>query len=318
MRRPTGDGVQGVFGRAAANIGSIRRRAVGVRARTVRPWAGMSRSEVLVALGVAALLIFICSIALDAISVPRARAVPGYIVAPFAFISDAGKSQWELYPAGIVVLVLLFGRWSIVPRFVRVFWAEVGALSAYIFLSIGGAGLIVNIVKQPIGRGRPPTFDEFGAVTLQPFHFDYLFQSFPSGHSTTGGALIAIGFLVFPRWRIALLAFGLAIGASRVVVQAHYPSDVLAGLLFGFFFSYWLAGRFAAAGWAFARGPAGTIRARVAAIRLVGGSRARIAVVLAGLADALVGRAAWVPALASIGDGFHDASPVRTDRSGEA
>ena len=271
------------------------------------------------ALGIAAaVLILVMGVAFDRISVLRARALPGFIVEPFRIISDAGKSQWELYPAGVLVLLLLCGRWMIVPRFVRVFWAEVGALSAFVFASIGGIGLLVNIVKQPIGRGRPVTFDEFGALTLQPLHFNYAFQSFPSGHSATGGALIALGFLIFTRQRIGLLLFGLAIGASRVVVAAHYPSDVTAGLLAGFAFTMWLAAVFARYGWAFQRGATGTITTRSGAIRRAFRSPAGIVIVLAGLVDALAGRPRFIPALASIGDGSYGRSFPRNGPSDDA
>ncbi len=260
----------------------------------------------------AAAFILVIGVAFDRISVIRARALPGFVVEVFRFISDAGKSQWELYPAGVLVLLLLCGRWMIVPRFVRVFWAEVGALSAFVFASIGGIGLVVNIIKQPIGRGRPPTFDEFGPFTLQPLHFAYNFQSFPSGHSATGGALIALGFLIFTRQRIGLLLFGLAIGASRVVVGAHYPSDVAAGLIAGFAFTMWLAAVFARFGWAFQQGATGSIRARSGAIRRACASPARIVIVVAGLFDALAGRPVFIPAMASIGDGSYGRSFTRS------
>jgi len=271
-------------------------------------------SDILALLVISITLIVIVGLAFDSLSVERARALPRAVYFVGDWLSYFGKSQWELIPAGVVVLVLMAGRWKIVPPLVRVAWAEIGALSAYIFLAIAGSGILVNILKQLIGRGRPPTFDEYGTLALHPLEFVHRFQSFPSGHSTTAGALIAIGFLVVPRWRLAFLLFGLTMAASRVVVGAHYPSDVLAGLIFGYAFSLWLAGRFAAAGWGFARGSTGSITPRTAAIRISFGSPARIAVLFAGLLDALVGKRVWVAALKSIGDGSHDDARCRRDR----
>ncbi|MBN9024931.1 phosphatase PAP2 family protein [Kaistia sp. MMO-174] len=274
-------------------------------------------SDILALVIISVGLILIVGLAFDGLSVQRARALPRAVYVVGDWLSYFGKSQWELVPAGVVVLVLISGRWKIVPPLVRAAWAEIGALAAYIFLAIAGSGIIVNIVKQFIGRGRPPTFDEYGALVLRPFEFAYSFQSFPSGHATTAGALIALGFLVVPRWRLGLLLLGLVIAGSRVVVAAHYPSDILAGLIFGYAFSLWLAGRFAAAGWGFARGSTGSITARTAAIRISFGSPARVAILFAGLLDALVGRRIWIAALKSIGDGSYDDARSRRHRPDE-
>lgn len=303
MRFNRGGELTALKQRFVDNVLAIRERTRRVRARDVSVPPRLSRAEWLAIAAATALLVVVIGVGLDRISVYRARELPAFVTGLFAIVSDAGKSQWELFPAGILVLVLLFCRWTVVPRVVRAAFAEIGALSAFVFASIGGAGLIVNIVKQPIGRGRPATFDDFGSFTLQPFRLVYEFQSFPSGHGATGGALIALGFLIFTRWRIALLILGLAIGASRIVVAAHYPSDIAAGLILGFAFTMWLAAAFAGAGWAFQHGSTGTIRARSGAIRRAFRTPAAVMVTLAGLVDALAGRPIFIPALASIGDG---------------
>jgi undecaprenyl-diphosphatase len=303
-----------LVGRWSATVAAIAERTRRVRDRTAAKPAALQISDILMLSAAIILLIAIVGLGLDGIAVVRARAVPGFIRELFWFLSEAGKSQWELYPAGIALIVLLCGRWSVVPWRVRVFWAEIGALVAYCFCAIAGAGIAVNIIKQFIGRARPNSFDALGPLALRPFRFGYDFQSFPSGHAATAGALIAIGFLVLPAFRLHLLILALAIAASRVVVIAHYPSDILAGLLFGYGFSLWLAGRFAAAGWAFARTSTGSIRARNAGIRFVFRAPARVAVATAGLLDALAGRPIWIPALQSIGDGTYDVPRIRRDR----
>ena len=52
---------------------------------------------------------------------------------------------------------------------------------------------------------------------------------------------------VWPRLRGAMLVYALAIGASRLVLLAHHPSDVVAGALLGvigaLFVRYWFAAR---------------------------------------------------------------------------
>lgn len=300
------------------NCAAIVERARRVQQRPTSHAPVFQVSDLVALLVISVVLILIVGFAFDAISVEKARELPRFVHVIADWLSYFGKSQWELVPAGVLVLVLICGRWSIVPAPVRTAWAEIGALAFYIFWAIAGSGIIVNILKQIIGRGRPPTFDEYGALVLHPFEFVHRFQSFPSGHSTTAGALIAIGFLVFPRWRLVFLLFGLFMAGSRVVVAAHYPSDVLAGLIFGYAFSLWLAGRFAASGWAFARGSTGSIRARTAAIEAATATPARIAILFAGLLDALAGRRIWIAALKSIGDGSDDDARFQRDRRGNS
>ena len=301
----------GIAGRYRINVASIAARARRVKARTPRK-ARISGSDVLLLFLIAAAAVLLVGVAFDNVSIERSRAVPPVVDAFFGLISEAGKSQWELVPSGILVLVLLAGRWSIVPPFVRVFWAELGALAAFLFASIGGVGIIVNILKQPIGRGRPGTFDLVGVLGFEPFRLTYSFQSFPSGHAATAGALIAFGFLVMRRWRIGLMLFGLAIAASRVVVGAHYPSDIVAGLLLGYTFSLWLAHRFARRGWAFSLTETGSIRARAACLRRGFTDPARTASIVAGLADAIWGRAVWLPAVTP--GGRQPRGEIRGDR----
>jgi membrane-associated phospholipid phosphatase len=102
-----------------------------------------------------------------------------------------------------------------------------------------GESASVQFVKSEIHRVRPDALPFIG--TLHSF-------SFPSGHATAAMALfgfIAIVWVYRLRARrsqaavivvMALLILG--IGLSRIVLAAHYFSDVLAGYVLGVF---WLA-----------------------------------------------------------------------------
>ena len=59
--------------------------------------------------------------------------------------------------------------------------------------------------------------------------------------STTVGAITGILMIWFPRWSLLIAELGLFFAATRIAAQAHYPSDVVAGLLVGGFFSITLA-----------------------------------------------------------------------------
>jgi membrane-associated phospholipid phosphatase len=110
--------------------------------------------------------------------------------------------------------------------------ATIAVRLGFIFLAIGIPGLFVTIVKRWIGRVRP---SEFGPFAYHPFSWDAAFASLPSGHSAAAfSALVALGS-IFPRARPVLWIYAVTIAMSRVIIAAHYPSDVIAGALVGAF-----------------------------------------------------------------------------------
>ena len=73
------------------------------------------------------------------------------------------------------------------------------------------------------------------------------YSSFPSGHSITAAALAFAVSALWPKARPAMIVYVLVILASRLVLLAHHPSDVVAGALVGvigaMFVRYWFAAR---------------------------------------------------------------------------
>jgi undecaprenyl-diphosphatase len=108
------------------------------------------------------------------------------------------------------------------------------AAAAPAFALVAAAAL-ADVAKQLVDRGRPPA----------PFRLAAEGEaSFPSGHATNSAAMyltlgLVLAVFVFrqPLARVAIVAgtgiFVGAIGASRLVLGVHWPTDVLAGWALG-------------------------------------------------------------------------------------
>lgn len=139
-------------------------------------------------------------------------------------------TQWHAAP-GILAMAAVMG-WQLWRRREH-YW-----LLAMLLAVPGGMGLNV-VLKHSFQRARPVF--ETPLLELSTY-------SFPSGH--TAGATLFYGFLTayllvrLDSWRSRLLLMAAAttmvllVGASRVYLGAHYPTDILAAMCSGL---AWLA-----------------------------------------------------------------------------
>lgn len=171
----------------------------------------------------------------------------------FAIITDIGKSGWVLIPSGVAILVILAAM-PPVRRFADRLVLALAVRLAFVFIAVGGSGLIVTIVKRIIARGRPRYFEEFGTLHFQFPSWQSSYASFPSGHSQTAFAIALAFAFLFPRWRWPLLAAAVVVAFSRIGVDAHYFTDVVAGSLWGAWFTVMTRDWFARRGLVFQPG----------------------------------------------------------------
>lgn len=164
----------------------------------------------------------------------------------FDQVSNAGESGWFLIPFGCVVLVLAALTAPDLPRLTQGVLGAVAARFGFVFLAIGAPSLFDTIIKRLIGRARPYVDLDANPFTYMPFAWRSEYASLPSGHTTTAGAAaFAIG-AIWPRSRPVMWLYALIIAFSRVVVMAHHPSDVVAGLVLGAVGAAWMRRLFAA------------------------------------------------------------------------
>lgn len=103
------------------------------------------------------------------------------------------------------------------------FWIKEAKKAIFIFFSAGFGGLILFIIKYTVQRVRP----------LPEVFSGY---SFPSGHSTIIVVFfVSLLFIINKKEFLSILAIFaiIAVPVSRVVLGAHFISDVVAGLLLG-------------------------------------------------------------------------------------
>ncbi|MAZ18152.1 phosphatase PAP2 family protein [Oricola sp.] len=170
-----------------------------------------------------------------------------------ANLSDAWGPPW--FEETAAELTALGGY----PILVTVAIAALGVLgllrerAATIFLAVALAGgtALSSGLKLVFERPRPELVD----------HLDKTFtSSFPSGHATVGTlawlTLAAVAIRFVPRHSVrvfivsAAIVLAIVIGASRVYLGVHWPSDVLAGWSLGIGWASlcWLAAHYLSRG----------------------------------------------------------------------
>jgi len=145
-------------------------------------------------------------------------------------VSRIGDWQGH-FAAGLILVAIAWLRRS--KRWLRVFLAMLIACAL--------AGIVARVGKIAIGRPRPSTTIE------QPWNGPSLHSksnAFPSGHTASSTAFF-VTLLIAAGWRIGtpFLFIPLLIGLSRMMVAAHYLSDVIGGLAVGIIAALFVAER---------------------------------------------------------------------------
>lgn len=122
--------------------------------------------------------------------------------------------EWTTHTAVIASAALLPSRHSQRRR-----------AAAQATLAMVGCSIVYTTIKTVVRRARPHPSRHL--VTVHD-------SSFPSGHTATAAAAAETLADLFGLPRIPLYAVAAGVGATRVYLGVHHPSDVAAGLLLGF------------------------------------------------------------------------------------
>ncbi len=149
----------------------------------------------------------------------------------FGITRPGWVSFWVLFciafgPSGFRVIALVLIIVALLRRNLQT--------ALFLIISVELMGFVTEVAKRIAGRPRPAT-----ALT------DAVSSSFPSGHAL--GVMVGVLALLTVAWpfigqrmRMPLAVLGAAlvftVGFSRVVLNVHYPSDVVAGWALGFLY----------------------------------------------------------------------------------
>lgn len=148
-----------------------------------------------------------------------------------------GKAQrQDSVRAAIAIRDAVYGLKTIINEFSEPFGLQISEEDTpkiYYLLKVGLASTdsICTIPKRHYMRMRP--FMKMKEPTLTPWDEASLSRngSFPSGHTILGWSAALLLSEINPERADTLLARGLMYGESRVIVGAHWQSDVDAGVL---------------------------------------------------------------------------------------
>lgn len=234
-------------------------------------------------------LVFAVGFFLDERVMNWAATLPDGVKAFFRWLTRFGRSDWLLVPTGIIAIAVAFGDWRRVNRRVAAAWWEIGTFAAVLFVVVAATGLTTDVFKPIVGRLRPGFITDT-VFAFSPFTFGYQNYSFPSGHATTMGAVAVFAAFAPGILTIPIIAATALVAVSRVVIGAHFASDIVGGAMIGVGVGYLILRGMADAGIVFVVRANGRIGRRLGVVRRLNRRRAGPGALVAGLWKAWTAR----------------------------
>jgi membrane-associated PAP2 superfamily phosphatase len=104
--------------------------------------------------------------------------------------------------------------------------------SDHILLTAIAAAILPHLIKKLVNQERPDRLTVYGHLHGVPFSGNKC-DAFPSGHALHAGALASAATTLAPPQRNSVWAAVSLLVATRVVLLAHWMSDVAAGFAIG-------------------------------------------------------------------------------------
>ena len=105
------------------------------------------------------------------------------------------------------------------------------------YRAIGGSVILTLIVAAALGEGlvkhivrrvRPCKYKNYNLLIATPITY-----SFPSGHALSSFAVAEVLSMSFHQYKFIFMGLAFLIAFSRLYLDVHYPTDVIAGIIIG-------------------------------------------------------------------------------------
>ncbi len=150
-----------------------------------------------------------------------------YLKSFFIAITKLGSSSWY-FGISVFFIILLYTN----KRFKIINIKNTDGLIKFfisIFFYLLAIGVLTQIGKHIIGRPRPNYTNFEDGLSFNFFTFESSLHSFPSGHASTIFMICFIFCAVLPKLKYFFYFLASVVALSRVIVGAHFFTDILAG-----------------------------------------------------------------------------------------
>jgi membrane-associated phospholipid phosphatase len=103
--------------------------------------------------------------------------------------------------------------------------------AGYLALNVAASAVLPHVLKALVDQERPDrrVHGRRHGVPVSGKAYD----AFPSGHAVHIGAVASAVSRYFPRWKRVAWTLGGGVATTRILLLAHWTTDVLAGLVLG-------------------------------------------------------------------------------------
>jgi len=154
-----------------------------------------------------------------------------YLKEFFIRITELGDSLWYFIISVLLVTFCFIINKIKILKNSKKYVDAVFFSNIFLIVSLIITGLYTQILKHIVGRPRPNQVLLENNYDFNFFTTNSNFHSFPSGHTSTIFTIALILCFLFPKIKYFFILLATIIAFSRVVVGAHYFTDVLAGIV---------------------------------------------------------------------------------------
>jgi len=151
--------------------------------------------------------------------------------------SEAYDEFWKIITKQLNWAPFILAVFYLIQR--KIGWKNLGIVILFLAVLIAFTDQITNLFKYSFERLRPCNDTDVNGIARIVIHRDSF--SFYSGHASNSMATTTFIFLLlrkYYKFAFLLFLFPLIFAYSRIYLGLHFPSDILAGYLFGAIFGF--------------------------------------------------------------------------------